>query len=311
MTDILFVGNPEHENPNLDHRASLKLTVFFLLICIYATNTSQADVSLQDGYCPAEWGGCVRVYGQISEADSEVLSPIFSRAKERDQKVNVSLNSTGGDVRVAIKIGRLMRQVRAVATIGNSSECSSACIFLLIGATERPMGEGIFRIHRPYSQKVGDKSFSAAQNEFDEIEKLVKSYLKEMNVSESFFDAMMSIPPEDSRRLSVTDLMAYGIGYIDPAEQEIQDSASAEKYNLTKQEYLRRKKLAYQICDPILQEGRFSDYWRCDAMIKATGSLTTRELPNSDDADAFWEEAMFGEDGKSFDPSTAVPIDQE
>ena len=110
----------------------LKLMLFLLYLVPFCIMNIQADVGSQQGHCPYE-GGCVRVYGRITEADLRFLKPFFNQAVEQDVRMAVDLDSSGGDVRAAIEIGKLMRRVRAVATMGFTSDCSSSCVTLLDG----------------------------------------------------------------------------------------------------------------------------------------------------------------------------------
>jgi hypothetical protein len=210
----------------------------------------------------------IGISGEITNSDVNSFSMIlrtFDRA--RHAILGVFLNSTGGDINAAIEIGRKLRQVRGLAIVNTNDECASACVFILAGAVTRSV-EGRIGIHRPYSMARSELSFSEHQKAHDNLNKVVRSYLKEMNIHESLLDAMNTVPPERVRYLSSEDLRSFGLVEIDPVEGELQDSRMAVKIGISKQEYLRRKALAEDVCEPLIQgenaDLRFiSEYHNC------------------------------------------------
>jgi hypothetical protein len=79
------------------------------------------------------------------------------------------------------------------------------------------------------------------QNDQRRLAKLAKDYLEEVNVLPSLYDAMVNIPPEKIKMLSEAELEQYGLLNVDPAQQELWDTAEARKHEITKVEFMRRK----------------------------------------------------------------------
>lgn len=210
----------------------------------------------------------LRISGEITSADVDSFSVILrSVDRARHAVLGVSLNSNGGDIYAAIEIGRRLRGVRGAAVVNLNDECVSACVFVLAGAVTRSV-EGRIGIHRPYSVERKELTFGEQQKAHDNLNNVVRSYLKEMNIHEGLLDAMNTVPPERIRYLSPDDIQSFGLGDIDPVEGELQDSSMAARIGISKQEYLRRKALAEDVCEPLIQGENadfrfFSEYYNC------------------------------------------------
>jgi hypothetical protein len=76
----------------------------------------------------------------------------------------------------------------------------------------------------------------------------IRSYFREMNVSEQLADAMLRIEPDKVRLLDHDELDSYGLTDSDPIDQETQDLADAQSLGVSRQEYLRRKSLTEREC---------------------------------------------------------------
>jgi hypothetical protein len=69
----------------------------------------------------------------------------------------------------------------------------------------------------------------------------IRSYFREMNVSERLADDMMIVPPEKIRFLSADELVRYGLVFIDSAAAEAADLREAKKLGISRTEYMRRR----------------------------------------------------------------------
>jgi ATP-dependent protease ClpP protease subunit len=172
------------------------------------------------------------------------------------------LNSEGGDVEVAIAIGRQLRRFQAQAITFDDGKCLSSCVFILAGAVRRSLSNSI-GIHRPYLSSTDQRDYRTTQATQRKLSKLVKDYLEEMNVSPSLYDAMVVIPPEKVRLLSESELQRYGLLDVDPVQQELEDSAEARRYGLSKIDYLTRKSEMNATCVRYLNSGAIQSYVKC------------------------------------------------
>jgi ATP-dependent protease ClpP protease subunit len=129
------------------------------------------------------------------------------------------LNSPGGDIYAAMEMGRLLRKARATCIVPAHKQCASACVFVLAGCIERSV-YGKVAIHRPYSTYVGLRDYESAEKEYRRTETAAKHYLKEMNLSDKLYEAMVQIPPEQIRVLGRKEIEDFSLIGIDPVEQK-------------------------------------------------------------------------------------------
>lgn len=235
----------------------------------YSKPSSAALTQIQDpNRCPSPYGLCWEVTGLIAKSDLQELARIVNRLSGTKATPFFLLNSNGGDVEVAIAIGRRLRQFQATALTWNDGGCYSSCVFILAGAVRRTLSTSI-GIHRPYSSRTDERGYQATQLDQRRLAKLAKDYLEEVNVLPSLYDAMVSIPPEKIKLLTKSELESYGILEVDPVGQELDDAAESRKYGLSKTEFLRRKAQADVTCVRELKRGKaigdFDSYFQCRA----------------------------------------------
>lgn len=206
----------------------------------------------------------INVIGEITGADIPVFKAILSpyldpsylkkHPRPRWYKSNpyeagfmVSLDSKGGDVAAAMEIGRMFRKARVDTIIGVNGKCLSACVFLLAGSVKRTYLGGPVGIHRPYSADTEAITFEAMQERTTRSGNLASSYLKEMNIPNTLYDAMTQVPPEQIKILNKAELNRYGLDANDPVFAELERNAEARAAGVSKSDYLARK-AAYDQC---------------------------------------------------------------
>lgn len=126
------------------------------------------------------------------------------------------LNSKGGNIDEAIKIGRLIRQERFSTMVQPDGQCLSACVYILAAGIDKKV-EGVVGIHRPY--------FPSATNEDAGTQiKLIKAasaaYFEEMNIPSTLAEEMYSIKPNEIKILSEAELKKYRLNQKDYVEAE-------------------------------------------------------------------------------------------
>lgn len=131
--------------------------------------------------------------GEISNGDYEKLLSII---KERRQLPDsIAFSSPGGDVKEAMKMGKLIRS--GLIETNSLFQCNSACFFMLVAGINRTINIQV-GVHRPYFDKEYFKtlSLSEAQSEYAKIESIAREYLKGMGVPRLFLDRMMATPSD-------------------------------------------------------------------------------------------------------------------
>ncbi len=149
------------------------------------------------------------------------------------------LNSPGGSADVGLAIGDIIRTHQMHVFVDSEGICASACVFLFAAGIVRiPYGKVL--IHRPYFG-ASRASYAETQERMDSVAARAKGFLKRMNVSESLFDMMMRVAPEDSKALTLEEMDSLGLGFFDPVYVETRENNRASKLGMTKQQFLKKK----------------------------------------------------------------------
>jgi hypothetical protein len=178
--------------------------------------------------------------GQIEPGDFDRLrSFVFEKGWGRAESgvSEIYLASPGGDLAEAMKIGRLVRELKLTTVVPASSDlrekaaarhnlkdakanymCASACFFVFVAGIHRKSDvfEPLLGMHRPYLSEndlralSSDKAIAAATR----TRAFVESYLKEMGVPTKYADQMFSVPRDGIRWLSKDEFDADFEGFI-------------------------------------------------------------------------------------------------
>src|SRR5262245_26568410 len=154
----------------------------------------------------------VRLRGAISESRVRLIKTALQRRDKalrelgRPIAVRLDADSHGGEVFSALKIGLILRKESASIYVGPTAQCSSACVFVLMGATDRRIAQtALIGIHRP---SLGADEHEAIVDAM--IPQLVQ-YAGKMGIPRGIIDDMVLIPTERFRYLSARELADYGI----------------------------------------------------------------------------------------------------
>lgn len=122
-----------------------------------------------------------------------------------------TLDSPGGDLLEAMKIGQFIRETATGTFV--AKECSSACVFLLVSGTSRNALDGAaIGIHRPYfeAKEFAGLSLPEAEARHRQLRSAARRYLENMEMTTAAVEKMFSIgsddvyyltPPEKARLL--------------------------------------------------------------------------------------------------------------
>ena len=149
----------------------------------------------------------INIDGEIVKGDyNKMISYIKELGYIPDR---MTINSPGGDVLEAIKIGQFAR--RALMHIA-SEDCNSSCFLILAGGVDR-RAHRLVGIHRPVYGKeyFSGLSYEDAQKEYEKLNDIVRKYLIEMDVSIDIVEKMMSTPNENVFMLEVWNPTFRGI----------------------------------------------------------------------------------------------------
>jgi len=159
----------------------------------------------------------------------------------------ISLDSTGGSVSSALKIGRFLREMGALATVYKNSICYSSCVYVLAGAPNRAV-DGSVGIHRPYELVDTTSSAQGQKSKYSQLSTQIVTYLKEMNIPTSLYEDSLFISPERIKILSFDAMQAYGLNENDPYADEAESVRQSIKLGISRAEYGKREARAYAEC---------------------------------------------------------------
>lgn len=188
------------------------LILFTLLLSLYTLNANSVQIKI------------ITISGSIDETLYQRflklnLSNDFSAIPAG---LIVFLDSPGGDVDIAIKMGKILRNFNAQIFV--TKKCASACVLIFASGVVRDAPELSLGIHRfsinSYDVKLKKNIpvyLSKASSDYSLIiYKRINSYLKEMNIDTSLLKKMEETDPNNISWLSRLDAKRYNlIGYDD------------------------------------------------------------------------------------------------
>jgi len=188
-----------------------------------------------------------RMEGAIKNIyDSYKRSQRLTSMKRFHMTALFDVDSEGGDVERAIRIGRMLRELNANIWINGS--CLSACVFILAGGVDRSVF-GTVGVHRPYFSSLDRRSSPQdVVREMARIDALITNFLRDMNLPIGLLDTMKGVGPSEIRVLSGGALQSSGLDAPDPVFDELRTAHDAWRYGTNSAE-VRRRRAVSKRCD--------------------------------------------------------------
>jgi hypothetical protein len=183
----------------------------------------------------------VKIEGEIELGDTRKLLKMYEYFGPSVTS-QVFLWSRGGDVEEAIKLGRLIRQLRlstiapdrfnlagVLAQFGvhagpidrNNNVCASACVLVYAGGVTR--SGDLLVLHRPFVDS--DKASALSDVEFESAEKqgilVVRQYLEEVEFPEYYIEKLIYTSSQDGYIPTDNDLGEHPLPQMPPSIEEI------------------------------------------------------------------------------------------
>lgn len=203
---------------------------------MFLTKDLYADVRIEKSDPNSSTFFIIFITNSISQKDAQYITQYLNDF--RYSGLNVFLDSAGGDVDAAMKIGRVIRKHEGFTTVLPNAKCYSSCALLYIAGVWRT-NLGIIGLHRPY--------FSSAPQSREVLERQVplmlqqlRSYVQEMGVTDIFYQEMVNTEPSEIRVYLAADIKK-AVPENDPTYDEIQTSYEARKYGVDTKEMRSRK----------------------------------------------------------------------
>jgi hypothetical protein len=205
------------------------------------------------------------VYGTISKSDGDYVAQ--HEADFKTAYLSVFLNSEGGDVAAAMKIGRIIRNSEGNVTTQNNAKCFSSCALIYIAGVKRSNTNGVIGLHRPYL--AASLSREIVEQAAPLMLQRIRDYVREMGVSDAFYDAMVNTEVSEVR-LYHGDEIKKIIPETDPTYDEIDNAYDARRHGVSAGEMRRRKSIVKQKCEPLLSSADRSTWSRFGDCMEAT-----------------------------------------
>ena len=222
-------------------------------------------VSLQVSSAKFEWMiNRLKIEGEIVPGDYDRLIEIIKYIGQ--PPINYILNSRGGDVMEAIKIGTMIRDTYTPVSVPDNAVCASACFFILVGSPNRSIWYAThIGIHRPYFNKLYFSSLSAseAENKYRKLQATVKNYLLNMGVPQSFTDMMYTISSDDVNWISAANFEEK-IGKMSPFYEELLISKCGHELTDDEFEILTNKDKKYSEKLSLTVYMQYTEYIECE-----------------------------------------------
>jgi ATP-dependent protease ClpP protease subunit len=187
--------------------------------------------------------------GEITPASVNEVAALIDQKRDWNGLKQLLIDSPGGNIYAAMAIGRLLRRNRIHVFVASGDfgdgQCVSACIMVYAGAVSR-LHRGKIGIHRPYFNLQPNPE--ELQSGYEQMLRNMRTYLRDMNVSERLAEDMLKVAPADVRYLSDDDLKNYGLVWKDPIEQETLDLEEAQSLGVDRSEFIRRQALQKTKC---------------------------------------------------------------
>lgn len=148
------------------------------------------------------------------------------------------LDSEGGDLEAAMKIGRIVREHGYLAQIQPRAQCLSACVYILAAARQKQV-LGRVGVHRPYFGSYGGAN---AGKDITKALQGSKQFFREVNIPEGLAEVMFSTPPEEIKMLSAAELRSYRLDQDDIEYAENSDIEMAKSLGVSRADYMRFKR---------------------------------------------------------------------
>jgi len=145
----------------------------------------------------------------------------------------VVLNSPGGSVDEAMKIGRLIRSLGFGVIVPREAVCFSSCVYILAAGVDKTVA-GAIGIHRPYFDGGHSPTLAAS---LKEVESRSAQYFDEMNIPVTLTEVMFTTPPNEMRILTPVELGQYRLNMTDYVTAEKRSLLAMEILGWTRNQY--------------------------------------------------------------------------
>jgi hypothetical protein len=202
----------------------------------------------------------VNIFGQITRADADEIERHETDFTYRWDQLEVNLNSTGGDVDAAIRIGRLVRRNGGYVFVGSyglfpNAKCYASCALIYIAGVSRSVsGTGMVGLYNP----LPDLFESQKQENKESVLKTIRDYVSEMRIGDRFYEVMTSADPRIMKLYGHADMKSI-VPVRDEAFDEKEIFYASREHGIDIAEMRSRMAMAERSCT----DQQWYNRWDC------------------------------------------------
>ena len=193
------------------------------------------------------------IENKITYKDWQALKDALSELEEEGYKLKLNaivLNSVGGGPTSARAMGEIIREKKLNTYVSPKSECSSACVDLLISGVVR-MAFGTVKVHRTKFFEV--VPIEELEGKLIDADKKTRDYNEYMGVSSLLTEATLMTPEYATRTLTMREKENWGVHAIERIYEGMWLRTTATKHNIT----------VAELTDVLIE-----NYYRCERKAK-------------------------------------------
>lgn len=206
---------------------------------------NKADVAAYTASClsPAVWPE-ITITGKVTRNDADALAEVadyIARTAPQPRSVELVLNSSGGSIAQAMRIGEAFSVLETVkANVPKGARCLGACTFIFAAGQYR-FAQGQIGVHRPTEKDLAGMPGDAHE--------AIGAYFTKNGVEHRLLKLMQDTPRNAIRHLSLKELRLFGLGFQNAFIRErehrfILDTCGQDYLNT----YLIQEKVANEQC---------------------------------------------------------------
>jgi len=243
------------------HKATIKLNFPTVLFCLLSCTQLQAANIYISGESPFAQ---LHINGEIAKTDYNKMLDIIN--EHRDIPYLLSINSKGGNVMEAIKIGTFARKYLMRF---ESTKCDSACLFIVLGSLHREeKKQATFGIHRPKFRKEFFANLSAADatKKYRSLKNIVEAYMLRMGATRTLINLMFATPSNSMKFLPASQLKSLinspPEGYSEWIISKCGDDLNPQQYHDLMAFYANRSQLGNKYFEFL--DAKSTQYFHCE-----------------------------------------------
>lgn len=174
----------------------MRTFISVLIAMTFAFPLLAADYSFRTNTHKGIKFGIIDLTGDIVSGDYDEFKATFDWVRSRvDVVFGLNLNSNGGVVNEAVKIGTHVRLNGMATGIAFEGECYSSCALIFLSGLNRgkhSITKGKLGVHRSYFSNADQMNFKQLEQSLGKSHENISNYLRKMRVSETVIDDFLS-----------------------------------------------------------------------------------------------------------------------